>query len=133
GGPVLYDTVSLRVVSPGCPHPTVRRKEHRRMFSEAAACPTLTVPSNPRVLSLARTFVEAVCQARQVDRSTIHAIVLATGEAVTNIVRHAHRDYPEAQFEIQCRIGTDTVEVTLVDQGAPFHLEQVPHLDPGDC
>ena len=102
------------------------------MYTDSGSCPTLTVPSNPRVLSLARTFVESVCQARQVDRTTIHAIVLATGEAVTNIVRHAHRDQPEAHFEIQCRVGPDTVEIILVDQGVPFDLTQVPHMDPGE-
>ena len=95
-------------------------------------CPTLTVPSNPRMLSIARTFVESVCQARQVDRTTIHAIVLATGEAVTNIVRHAHRDCPDASFQIQCHVGPETVEVILMDQGVPFNLSQVPHMEPGE-
>ena len=95
-------------------------------------CPSLTVPSNPRMLSIVRTFVEAVCQARQVDRNTIHAIVLATGEAVTNIVRHAHRDCPEASFQVECLVGAETVELTFCDQGAPFDLSQVPHMEPGE-
>lgn len=102
------------------------------MQAAEISCPTLTVPSNPRMLSVARTFVEAVCLARQVDRSTIHALVLATGEAVTNIVRHAHRDRPDAAFQIQCRVRPDTVEVTLLDEGEPFDLSQVPHLDPSE-
>jgi serine/threonine-protein kinase RsbW len=102
------------------------------MSATGLCCPTLTVPSHPRMLSIARTFVEAVCQAREVDRSSIHAIVLATGEAVTNIVRHAHRDCPEASFQIECHVGPDTVEVIFVDQGAPFDLSQVPHLPPGE-
>jgi serine/threonine-protein kinase RsbW len=102
------------------------------MPAEEPPYPTLTVPSNPRMLSVARTFVEAVCQARQVDRTTIHAIVLATGEAVTNIVRHAHRDRPEAPFQIECRVNADTVEITFTDQGEPFDLASVPHLNPGE-
>src|SRR5450755_132682 len=102
------------------------------MNPEADPCPTLTAPSDPRMLSVVRTFVETVCQAQHVDRATIHAVVLATGEAVTNIVRHAHRDRPEASFQIQCRVGATTVEVVLVDQGAPFDLTQVPHLDPAE-
>src|SRR5438270_26902 len=93
-----------------------------RMSAEEAPWPTLTVPSNPRMLSVARTFVEAVCQARQVDRTTIHALVLATGEAVTNVVRHAHRDRPEIPFQIECRVRPDTVEIILTDQGHPFDL-----------
>jgi anti-sigma regulatory factor (Ser/Thr protein kinase) len=102
------------------------------MHAAEDPCPTLTIPSTPRMLSVARTFVEAVCQSRQVDRTTIHALVLATGEAVTNIVRHAHRDRPETAFQIQCRVRENTVEVTLLDEGEPFNLDQVPHLDPSE-
>jgi serine/threonine-protein kinase RsbW len=102
------------------------------MQAADSSCPVLTVPSNPRMLSVARTFVEAVCQARQVDRNTIHALVLATGEAVTNIVRHAHRNLADASFQIECRVRPDTVEITLLDEGEPFDLNQVPHLDPSE-
>ena len=102
------------------------------MASPQCPCPTLTVPSDPRMLSIVGTFVEGVCQARQVDWNTIHAIVLATGEAVTNIVRHAHRDRPERSFEVQCEVDKETVVVTLIDQGEPFDLTQVPKLDPSE-
>ena len=84
------------------------------------------------MLSVVRTFVEAVCQARDVDRPTVQAVVLATSEAVTNIVRHAHRDQPERPFQIQCRVGLETVEITLVDQGVHFDLNHVPQLNPGE-
>ena len=102
------------------------------MSAEECPCPTLTIPSNPRMLSVARTFVEAVCVSRQVDRTTIHALVLAVGEAVTNVVRHAHRDRPNLSFEIQCRVSSDTVEIVVCDQGEPFDINQVPHLHPGE-
>ncbi len=36
---------------------------------------SLTLPSDPRVLSVARTFVEAVGQACLLDRAVIHALV----------------------------------------------------------
>lgn len=97
-------------------------------------CPTftLTLPSELRMLSVARTFVEAVCQTWQMDRSVLHALVLVTGEAVTNIVRHAHRDRPQAQLEIQLEICPDRVLLTFRDQGQPFDIATVPHLDPGE-
>src|SRR5580765_5556343 len=102
------------------------------MSFDESSCPTLTMPSDPRMLSVARAFVEAVCQARHVDRTTIHAVVLATGEAVTNVVRHAHRDRPECSFQIRCQVSADTVEIVLCDQGEPFDLDHVPQLDPGE-
>jgi serine/threonine-protein kinase RsbW len=100
----------------------------------AEECPSavLTIPSHPRMLSVARAFVESVCTARQVDAMTIQAIVLATGEAVTNVVRHAHCNQPNLSFEIRCLVSQDTVEVVICDQGEPFDLSQVPHLNPGE-
>ncbi len=97
-------------------------------------CPTflLTLPSEPRMLSVARTFVEAVCQAHCFDRTLTHALVLVAGEAFTNIVRHAHRDVPQAQLEIRLQVFPDAVALTFQDQGAPFDLSAVPDLDPGE-
>jgi len=97
-------------------------------------CPAflLTLPSEPRMLSVARTFVEAVCQAHHLDRNLVHTLVLVTGEAFTNIVRHAHRNVPQAQLEIRLQIIADTVAITFQDQGAPFDLSAVPELAPGE-
>ena len=97
-------------------------------------CPafTLALPSEPRMLSVARTFVEAVCQAHRLERSLVHSLVLVTGEAFTNIIRHAHRDVPEAQLEICLEILPDAITLTFQDEGAPFDLAAVPELAPGE-
>ena len=97
-------------------------------------CPTFTItlPSELRMLSVARTFVEAVCQTWQMDRAVLHALVLVTGEAVTNIVRHAHRDRPRAQLELQLQICPEHVILTFTDQGEPFDINAVPHLNPAE-
>jgi serine/threonine-protein kinase RsbW len=93
---------------------------------------TLTLPSEPRMLSVARTFVEAVCEAYQMDRTLLHALVIVTGEAFTNIVRHAHRDAARAQLEIQLQLTADGIVLTFQDEGAPFDLDAVPELRPGE-
>jgi len=93
---------------------------------------TLSLPSDLRMLSVARTFVEAVCQAFQLERSLLHALVLATGEAVTNIVRHAHRDRPDAELQIQLEVRADGVQLSFFDQGEPFDIRAVPELPPGE-
>ncbi|GIW80004.1 MAG: hypothetical protein KatS3mg105_1811 [Gemmatales bacterium] len=92
----------------------------------------LTIPSQPRLIRLAHDFVESVCQAGGLDEKTTHAVVLATGEAVSNIVRHAHRNRPDALFQIQCRFQQDGIEICLCDEGEPFDIDAVPHLDPGE-
>ncbi len=93
---------------------------------------TLTIPSELRMLTVARAFVEAVCQTRNLDKRTTHSIILATGEALSNIIRHAHRNRPDAQIQVQCQANSHAFEVTLLDEGEPFDLNQVPHLDPGE-
>jgi serine/threonine-protein kinase RsbW len=93
---------------------------------------TLTIPSDLRMLSVARAFVEAICQTEDMDRNTIHNIVLARGEAVTNIIRHGHRENPEASVQISCRIDSEAVEILLLDEADPFDLAAVPYMDPGE-
>jgi serine/threonine-protein kinase RsbW len=93
---------------------------------------SLALPSELRMLSVARTFVEAVGQACSLERSTIYAVVTATGEAVTNIIRHAHRDLPAAQLHIELQILAETVVLTFRDQGEPFDIAEVPYMDPGE-
>ena len=93
---------------------------------------TLTIPSDLRMLSIARAFVEAVCQASNLDKSTLHAVLLATGEAVSNVIRHAHQGRPQAQVQLQCRLRPDAIEIVLLDEGDPFDITAVPHLDPGE-
>jgi serine/threonine-protein kinase RsbW len=92
----------------------------------------LTITSDLRLLALARAFVEAACQVAGFDETTTHAIVLAADEATNNVMRHAHRGRPEATLQIECIPYADGMEVRLIDQGAPFDLAAVPHLDPGE-
>src|SRR5579883_1065394 len=93
---------------------------------------TLTIASDLRLLALARAFVEAVCQTLGFDETTTHAVVLATDEATNNVMRHAHHGRPEATLQIQCIPLQDGVEVRLLDEGEPFDVCAVPHLDPAE-
>jgi serine/threonine-protein kinase RsbW len=93
---------------------------------------TLTIPSDLRLLGLARAFVEAVCQVAGLDDKTTYAVDLATDEATNNVMRHAHRDNPDAPVQIQCYVRLDGIEIHLHDEGQPFDLAAVPHLDPAE-
>ncbi len=93
---------------------------------------TLTIASDLRLLPLARAFVEAVCNVAGIEERSTHAVVLATDEAVNNVMRHAHQGNPDAQLQIQCDFRADGIEIRIHDEGAPFDLSSVPHLDPGD-
>ncbi len=92
----------------------------------------LTIASDLRLLALVRAFIEGVCQVADCDGRTTDAVVMATDEAVNNVMRHAHRGHPEATIQIQCFVHSDRIEVCLLDEGAPFDLAAVPHLDPAE-
>lgn len=98
----------------------------------SAAPWTLTISSDLRFLTLARAFMEAVCQVAGFNEKLTHSVVLATDEATNNIMRHAHRDQPGAPIQIQCFFTPEGIEIHLLDQGAPFDLEAVPYMDPGE-
>jgi serine/threonine-protein kinase RsbW len=93
---------------------------------------TLTIPSDLRLLPLARTFMEAVCKIAGLDESVTNAVVLAADEATNNIIRHAHHGHPEYLLQIQCYFEPDRIEILLHDEGEPFDLAAVPHMDPGE-
>jgi serine/threonine-protein kinase RsbW len=101
-------------------------------MSSLARLFTLTLPSDLSMLSVARAFVETVGQACALERPTLQAAVLATGEAVTNIVRHAHRHLAAAQMQIQFEVQAESIVLVFQDQGEPFDLAAVPYLNPGE-
>ena len=101
-------------------------------MAHSPPCCTLVVPSDLRMLSVVRAFVEAVCQVAGFDEHATHAIVMATDEATNNVIRHAHSGHPEAPLQIQCHFVPEGIEVRLLDEGAPFDLNAVPHLDPAE-
>jgi serine/threonine-protein kinase RsbW len=92
----------------------------------------LTIASDLRLLPLVRAFVEGACQVAACDAATTDAVVMATDEAVNNIMRHAHRGRPDATLEIQCFLHDDSMEIRLLDEGEPFDLAAVPHLNPSE-
>lgn len=99
----------------------------------ASAIPwNLTIPSDLCLLPLARSFIEAICIIAGFDERLTHSIVLATDEAVNNVMRHAHRNQPDASIHLECYFGQSGIEILIHDEGEPFDLDSVPHLDPAE-
>ncbi|MCX7701033.1 MAG: ATP-binding protein [Gemmataceae bacterium] len=100
---------------------------------EEAAPFVLVMPSDPRLLGLARSFVEQVCRYHSWDSCSTEALVLAAHEAMQNVLRHAHATRPAAVVEVRMRcLESGGLEICLVDQGEPFDIARVPHLEPGE-
>ena len=94
--------------------------------------PMLSLPSDLRLLPVARAFVESVCLVGGVGRELTHAVVLAADEAVNNAIRHAHGNDIALTVQLSCGVTADCIEVYVHDEGEPFDIAAVPHLDPGE-
>jgi serine/threonine-protein kinase RsbW len=92
----------------------------------------LTLPSDLNLLPLARAFVETVCRAANFDHCFCEAVELATHEALQNIIRHAHCERLDALLEIHAFPLAQALEIRLLDEGDPFDVANVPHLEPGE-
>ena len=92
----------------------------------------LTIASDLRLLPLVRAFIEGACRVAECDTVTTDAVVMATDEAANNIMRHAHSGRPDAALQIQCFLHPDRIEVRMLDEGEPFDLASVPHLNPAE-
>jgi serine/threonine-protein kinase RsbW len=93
---------------------------------------TLTLPSDLRLLPVARAFMEAVCQVADFNKETAKAVVFAGDEAINNAIRHAHHSDSTTPIEIQFFLWPDHLEIRIHDQGDPFDLNAVPDLDPSE-
>jgi anti-sigma regulatory factor (Ser/Thr protein kinase) len=93
---------------------------------------TLIVPSDMGLLPVVRQFVESVCRFGALDQESIDAIVLATNEATSNVIRHGYQCESHHEVHVQCRLLADGIEVVIADTGAPFDVSNVPHLDPSE-
>ena len=91
-----------------------------------------TLPSEMRALSTARHFIESACQNARLDPSLLTSLMLVTGEAVTNIVRHAHHHNASARFQIELEVGDDAVVLCFHDEGEPFDIGTVPYMKPNE-
>jgi serine/threonine-protein kinase RsbW len=93
---------------------------------------TLVLPSELRFLAVARAFMESVCQAGRLDQCVTDAVLLAVHEAISNVIRHAHREQPETSFHLHCTMCCDRMEIEILDEGEPFDLASVPDMNPSE-
>ncbi len=92
----------------------------------------LTLPSDLRLLALARTFIETACASLHFDCCFVESIQLAVHEALQNIIRHAHDGRADALLEIHIIPIDGGLEIRLLDEGKPFDVSNVPYLEPGE-
>lgn len=80
---------------------------------------TLRIAAELKNLSLIRRFVQETAGALGADRDVIGDMILATDEAVTNVIVHGYQDRP-GMVEIELRRNGDAIVVYVRDQSVPF-------------
>ena len=89
---------------------------------------TLYVAAELKNLSVIRRFVQERATALGAAQDVIADVILATDEAVTNIIVHGYQDGP-GMIEIELRRSGNAVIVNLRDESAPFDPTSVPAPD----
>lgn len=90
--------------------------------------PTLHIAAELKNLSLIRRFVQETAAALGADRAVIADMILATDEAVTNVIVHGYQDRP-GMIEIELRRNGDAIVIYLRDRSVPFDPASVPAPD----
>ena len=78
----------------------------------------LVLPSSAEYVVLARLVAGQVGRLAGFDPEDIYDLKLAVTEAVTNVIRHAAVD----SYEVEYRVLTRAVEITVTDSGGGFEV-----------
>lgn len=74
-------------------------------------------PSDPLELSRIRASVREWLTSREIDEPVIDDVIIALGEATSNVVRHAYVDGNRGGMRVRITVADSSVDVAVSDQG----------------
>ncbi len=84
-------------------------------------CVRLTMPSIPRYLAVIRAAVGCMAGQESFSLETIDRLVLATDEALANVIKHGYGSQPGGEILVILRptstIGRAGLEIVILDRG----------------
>jgi serine/threonine-protein kinase RsbW len=84
----------------------------------------LTIPAKPEYIALGRLTLAGISRVQPLPDETLADLKLALTEACTNSVRHAYADGGGGTVEIVFELGSDRLEVEVVDEGGGFRIDE---------
>jgi len=96
-------------------HETAKAADEGSGFSAPIS---LTLPSSPEYVLLARLVMGQAGRLAGLEPEEIYDLKLAVTEAVTNVIRHAFVE----SYEIEYKILPSSVEVSVTDAGGGFSV-----------
>jgi anti-sigma regulatory factor (Ser/Thr protein kinase)/RimJ/RimL family protein N-acetyltransferase len=91
---------------------------------------TLTVPTDTGFLQLVRTFTRELARMAGLEEGRAEALVVATDEACTNIIKHAFEPGEAGSFNVEGDISPSSLVVSIRDRGLPFDPSSMPDYTP---
>ena len=88
---------------------------------------SLTLPSSPEYVLLARLVVSQVGRLAGFGPEEVYDLKLAVTEAATNVIRHAAVKH----YEIEYRVLPRAVEITVIDSGGGFNVADLTRAPDG--
>ena len=88
---------------------------------------SLTLPSSPMYILLARLVVAQVGRLAGFGPEDVYDLKLAVTEAATNVIRHAAVE----SYEIEYRVLPRAVEITVIDTGGGFNVADLTRAPDG--
>jgi serine/threonine-protein kinase RsbW len=88
---------------------------------------SLTLPSSPEYVLLARLVVAQVGRLAGFGPEDVYDLKLAITEAATNVIRHAAVE----NYEIEYRVLPRAVEITVIDAGGGFNAADLTRAPDG--
>lgn len=99
------------------------------MASQPARKSAATIPADVAQLHRIRDFVTQVAAAAGFNEADQMKIVMATDEALANIIEHGVNGIPGATVKIEVNFGPGEVTVVLADRGPRYDPMQRPDLN----
>ncbi len=83
----------------------------------------LQLPAERKYLQLVRQFVDDICRRSGVPGEIIEDMIYITGEAVSNVVKHAYEDVEDPEkkiLELEVKIRKNDIQLKISDFGKGF-------------
>jgi len=90
----------------------------------------LVMQSDPRFLSVVRSTIGELASVLGGSDEESRATMLAIDEALTNVIRHSYHGERNKPIRLICDVRNLSLNVRIVDQGAPPDMAKVCACDP---
>lgn len=91
----------------------------------------LKIPGRLENLGRIRNFISGIAVGMGFGKDDINKIELAIDEACTNVIKHAYRDMPNGDIDINVNSDDDKLAIKVTDYGKSFNHEtiQMPDME----